>query len=108
MSDEYPSVWEQIRKPTTPSKATIRAAEAIRARLPVNSFLSTQEIADIIADYKPLRGEMQPLREAVEKLLNHNGGPIGKEETVDGLDYVMVRLDDFKALCAALEREKQV
>lgn len=43
-------------------------------------------------------------REAIKSALSNNGGPIDAESTVDGVDYVMVRLVDFKALEAALAR----
>lgn len=42
------------------------------------------------------------LADRAETLLRNNGGPILAEDTVDGLEYVMVRMDDFVALEAAL------
>lgn len=32
----------------------------------------------------------------LESLLARNGGPISGDDTVDGQEYVMVRMDDFK------------
>jgi hypothetical protein len=35
------------------------------------------------------------IRDALHTLLIMNGGPIDAEDTVDGVDYVMVRRSDF-------------
>lgn len=49
--------------------------------------------------------EFAKLRAASLSLIMNNGGPLQSYEAVEGGredDYIMVRLSDFEALCAAL------
>lgn len=43
------------------------------------------------------------LLEAVKNVLAYNGGLIDAADTVDGVSYVMVREDDFRALDQAVK-----
>lgn len=47
---------------------------------------------------------MKKLLKAIESVLCHNGGQLNKTDTVDGVDYVMVRKKDFLALNRASKK----
>ncbi|MDP3720801.1 MAG: hypothetical protein Q8T13_23815 [Acidobacteriota bacterium] len=65
---------------------------------------ATSALERVMPKIRSIHAAQQELVRAGQACLQHNGGPINEEETVDGESYVMVRLGDFEALQAALEQ----
>lgn len=55
-------------------------------------------IANAPAYVATLVREVRELREVIQDTLSHNGGPIDADDTVDEMEYVMVRRSDFDRL----------
>lgn len=62
------------------------------------------------AERDNLRAENAALWSSATKLIQNNGGPLQSDEAVerDGQDdYVMVKVQDFEALCAAIDAARK-
>lgn len=64
----------------------------------------TSALERVMPKIRSIHSAQQELARAGQACLDHNGGPIEREETVDEEPYVMVRLGDFEALQSALEQ----
>jgi transposase len=72
--------------------------------------IACEEINDITVKAGFYEAEIARLRRVAMKLIVNNGAPLQSEEqaerdSVD--DYVMIKLEDFEALCAAIDAARK-
>jgi transposase len=72
--------------------------------------IACEEINDLTVKAGFYEAEIARLRRVAMKLIVNNGGPLQSEEqaerdSVD--DYVMIKLEDFEALCAAIDAARK-
>jgi len=69
-----------------------------------------RDVSKILDKVIELENENAELRAVAVKLIANNGGPLQSEEQVerDSVDdYIMIKLQDFEALCAAIDAAKK-
>lgn len=75
-----------------------------------NNITLTHEVERLRDENAALQRENAALRTVAMKLIVNNGGPLQSEEqaerdSVD--DYIMIKLQDFEALCAAIDTARK-
>ena len=69
-----------------------------------------RDVSKILDKVIELENENAELRAVAVKLIANNGGPLQSEEQVerDSVDdYIMIKLQDFEALCAAIDAARK-
>lgn len=57
-----------------------------------------------MSEFEKVEAERDALRAQVLAALKNNGGPVDPSDTIDSINYVMVRQEDFDALELALKQ----
>jgi hypothetical protein len=76
----------------------------------MNVGLPSETIKNAAIRIKELERENAALRAIANRLIKNNGGPLQWDEAIERDsedDYVMVKVQDFEALCAALDAARE-